>query len=81
MILDSGNNFPSNKSIMSCGIFFAFRFGEFRTMSYPSITINSFGPSAVSEFHADEKPPKPLANGLFGPFDINSFEENKKKIG
>lgn len=57
-----------------------FRFGELRTMSYPSITIKSFGPNADNEFHAVEKPPKPLANGLFGPFDINSFEKKKNIV-
>lgn len=72
---DSGNNFPSNKSTISCGTFFAFRLGVPRMQSYPSMTINSFGPKAVNEFHADEKPPKPFANGLFAPFARTSYKK------
>lgn len=34
--------------------------------------MSNFGPSVTSEFQAAEKPPKPDANGLFGPLDINS---------
>lgn len=50
-----------------------FRFGDPRGLSYPSRTMSNLGPSFTSEFQAAEKPPKPDANGLLGPFAINSF--------
>lgn len=73
MTLDSGNSFPSSRSSTSGGRDFDFRFGDPRGLSKPSRMINSLGPRAVNEFHAAENPPKPVANGLFGPFDINSY--------
>lgn len=72
MTLDSGKSFPSSRSRTSGGRDFDFRLGDPRGLSKPSRMISNLGPRAANEFHAAVKPPKPVANGLFGPLDINS---------